>query len=94
VIVPARVLEKGDEIPAGERGPGLCFVQVPEWKETKNRLHIDLAPFAGDDQAAEVERLETIGATRVNVGQEDDKVTWIVMADPEGNEFCLESAGD
>ena len=51
----------------------------------KNRLHLDLRP---DDQAAEVARLEALGATRVDVGQGDD-VTWVVLADPEGNEFCV-----
>ena len=51
----------------------------------KNRLHLDLRP---EDQAAEVARLEALGATRVDVGQGDD-VTWVVLADPEGNEFCV-----
>ena len=56
---------------------------VPETKTVKNRLHLDLRP---DDQAAEVARLEALGATRVDIGQGDD-VTWVAMADPEGNEF-------
>jgi Glyoxalase-like domain len=64
--------------------PGLVFVQVPEGKAVKNRLHIDLNP---DDQEAEVARLEALGAKRVDVGQRD--VTWVVLADPEGNEFCV-----
>jgi predicted enzyme related to lactoylglutathione lyase len=64
--------------------PGLIFVPVPEDKQVKNRLHIDLNP---DDQNAEVERLLSLGATRANVGQGD--VRWVVMADPEGNEFCV-----
>ncbi|MGB9378591.1 MAG: VOC family protein [Mycobacteriales bacterium] len=64
--------------------PGLIFVPVPDAKTVKNRLHIDLNP---DDQAAEVERLIGLGATRVDVGQGD--VSWVVLADPEGNEFCV-----
>jgi predicted enzyme related to lactoylglutathione lyase len=67
--------------------PGLVFVRVPEPKATKNRLHIDLNP---DDQAAEVERLVGIGASVVDIGQGD--VGWVVLADPEGNEFCVLSA--
>ena len=50
----------------------------------KNRVHFDLRP---DDQQAEVRRLEPLGATRIDIGQAD--VTWVVMADPEGNEFCV-----
>ena len=64
--------------------PGLVFGPVPEGKSVKNRLHIDLAP---DDQEAEVRRLEGLGAKRVDIGQ--GEVPWIVMADPEGNEFCV-----
>ncbi len=64
--------------------PGLCFVVVPETKTIKNRLHIDLDP---DDQAAEVERLLALGARPADVGQGD--VPWVVLADPEGNEFCV-----
>ncbi|MBA2282369.1 MAG: VOC family protein [Actinomycetota bacterium] len=63
----------------------LLFCRVPEGKVVKNRLHLDLRP---DDQDAEVARFETLGATRASVGQGDD-VTWVVMADPEGNEFCI-----
>ena len=51
----------------------------------KNRLHFDLIPDS--DQAAEVARLEAMGATRADIGQQD--VTWVVMADPDGNEFCV-----
>jgi catechol 2,3-dioxygenase-like lactoylglutathione lyase family enzyme len=67
--------------------PGLCFVPVPEGKSVKNRLHIDLNP---DDQDAEVARLEALGARRVDVGQQDAR--WVVLADPEGNEFCVLTA--
>ncbi|MEU0131613.1 MULTISPECIES: VOC family protein [unclassified Streptomyces] len=65
--------------------PGICFLPVPEGKTVKNRLHIDLAP---DDQAVEVERIIALGARRVDIGQSED-VTWVVLADPEGNEFCV-----
>jgi predicted enzyme related to lactoylglutathione lyase len=88
-----RTFDEPDEIvlepPAGsaEDGvvPDLLFTPVPEGKTVKNRLHIDLRP---DDQAAEVARLEALGARRVDVGQTPD-VTWVVLADPEGNEFCV-----
>ena len=48
--MPPRALDESREIPVEERGPGLVFVPVPEGKTVKNRLHIDLAPFAGDDR--------------------------------------------
>jgi hypothetical protein len=64
-------------------------VAVPDRKSAKNRLHIDLAPPADQDQDAEVRRLEAIGARRVDIGQDRDKVSWVVMADPEDNEFCV-----
>jgi predicted enzyme related to lactoylglutathione lyase len=65
--------------------PDLLFGRVPEGKAGKNRLHLDLRP---DDQAAEVARLLSLGAILSDVGQGDD-VSWVVMADPEGNEFCV-----
>jgi hypothetical protein len=65
--------------------PWLAFISVPEAKRTKNRLHLDLSP---DDQEAEVERLIALGATRSDVGQSAD-APWVVLADPEGNEFCV-----
>jgi predicted enzyme related to lactoylglutathione lyase len=85
-----RTFEKEDEVvlepPVGspEDGvaPDLLFLKVPEGKTIKNRLHLDLRP---EDQAAEVARLEALGARRISVGQGD--VSWVVMADPEGNEF-------
>ncbi|WP_300081868.1 VOC family protein [Propioniciclava sp.] len=76
------------------RGQGLVFVPVPEGKTVKNRLHIDLAPHTSQDRDAEIARLEALGATRVNVGQDDDQVSWTVLADPEGNEFCVLSSRD
>jgi Glyoxalase-like domain len=85
--------EGGDEVvlepPAGspEDGvaPDLLFLRVPEGKAGKNRLHLDLRPV---DQAAEVSRLEGLGARRADVGQGPD-VSWVVLADPDGNEFCV-----
>jgi predicted enzyme related to lactoylglutathione lyase len=65
--------------------PALAFLRVPETKRAKNRLHVDLSP---DDQEAEAERLIALGATRADVGQPPD-APWVVLADPEGNEFCL-----
>ncbi len=56
-------------------------------KLAKNRLHLDVAPPVDGDQQAEVERLVRLGATRVDIGQ--GEVDWVVMADPEGNEFCV-----
>jgi hypothetical protein len=64
--------------------PGLLFNLVPEPKKGKNRLHLDLRPA---DQEAEVERLVDMGARPVDIGQHD--VSWVVLADPEGNEFCV-----
>jgi hypothetical protein len=82
------LLEDDDEtiVGAGKNSyPGLCFLRVPEGKTVKNRLHINLDP---DDQNAEVERLLALGATRTDVGQ-GASATWVVLADPEGNEFCV-----
>ncbi len=56
-------------------------------KDAKNRLHLDLAPPVGGDQLGEVDRLVSLGATRIDVGQ--GSVTWVVLADPHGNEFCV-----
>ena len=56
-------------------------------KTAKNRLHLDIAPPGDGDQAVEVDRLVAIGAKRVDIGQGD--VSWVVMADPDGNEFCV-----
>lgn len=68
-------------------GPSLTFVPVPDEKRGKNRLHIDVNPV-GCDQDQEVERLIGLGARRVDVGQGTEK-SWVVLADPEGNEFCV-----
>lgn len=73
--------------PSADRLPGLLFVPVAETKTIKNRLHLDFRP---DDRDAEVERLVALGASRANLGQGEQ--SWIVLADPEGNEFCVLSS--
>jgi hypothetical protein len=70
---------------AADVAPDILFVKVPDPKTTKNRLHFDLRPM---DQGAEVGRLLDLGAHRVDIGQADD-VSWVVLTDPEGNEFCV-----
>jgi hypothetical protein len=80
-----------DEVAIGDpaRSPlTLLFLQVPEAKTSKNRLHLDLRPPDGSDQHTELRRLLALGARRIDVGQSAD-VSWLVLADPEGNEFCL-----
>jgi predicted enzyme related to lactoylglutathione lyase len=77
------------EPPAGSAedgvAPDLLFLRVPDPTPGKNRLHLDLRP---QDQEREVERLITLGAQRASVGQDPD-VSWVVLTDPEGNEFCV-----
>lgn len=68
-------------------GPYLEFVRTPDAKTVKNRTHLDLRPYPGGDQAAEVARLRDLGATDVDLGQ--GEIPWTVLADPEGNEFCV-----
>ncbi|HZM31964.1 MAG TPA: VOC family protein [Acidimicrobiales bacterium] len=79
--------------PGGVPGPRLELIRVEEPKLVKNRWHLDVAPRAADDQAAEVARLKALGATDADVGQGPDH-TWVVLADPEGNEFCVLSPRD
>jgi predicted enzyme related to lactoylglutathione lyase len=84
------VYEKPDEVEirrAAEVLPGLLFTTAPDAKTVKNRLHLDLRP---DDQEAEVERLVDMGARPADIGQHE--VSWVVLADPEGNEFCVLSS--
>jgi hypothetical protein len=71
--------------PDGTR-PSLTFVTVPERKTLKNRLHIDVNS-TDCDQMTEVARLIGLGARQVNIGQHD--TPWVVLADVEGNEFCV-----
>ncbi|AGJ53144.1 VOC family protein [Streptomyces sp. NPDC053741] len=71
--------------PEPDRLPGLLFGTTPEGKTVKNRLHLDFRP---DDRDAEVERLLALGARHTDIGQRRDE-PWVVLADPEGNEFCV-----
>jgi predicted enzyme related to lactoylglutathione lyase len=70
------------------RQPGLLFIAVPEGKTVKNRLHFDLQPAEGRDEA--VRDLLDRGALVVDDRRKADGTGWVVMADPEGNEFCVE----
>lgn len=84
------VEEDGDIIsiaPQDQSWPSIDVIAVPESKTVKNRLHFDLRAD-GVSTADELERLLALGARRVDVGQGPD-VSWVVLGDPEGNEFCL-----
>ncbi len=78
------VLEPPEGSPQDGVAPDLLFLNVSAVKTVKNRIHLDLRP---NDQGAEVQRLLDLGATRVDIGQGD--TSWVVLADPEGNEFCV-----
>jgi catechol 2,3-dioxygenase-like lactoylglutathione lyase family enzyme len=94
IVPPGQEKEAVDGSTWALQRPALCFVAVPEGKTVKNRLHLDLAPWVDDDHAATVDAVIAKGATRVDVGQDPDpsKTTWAVLADPEGNEFCILSS--
>ncbi len=84
------VSEKEREViigPGADAPSGICFMPVTDRKQGKNRLHFDLNPYPGTT-ADEVERIVGLGARRVDVGQ-DGSESWTVLADPEGNEFCV-----
>lgn len=79
------------QVPEGKARPGavppmLSFLPVPESKAVKNRLHIDVNP-TDREQDDEVQRLLDLGARHVDIGQGEQ--SWVVLADPEGNEFCV-----
>ena len=86
-----RVLSERDQeivIGTDENAPaGICFMPVSDEKTVKNRLHLDLTTSAAD-RDAEIERLLALGAQRVDIGQ-TGRESWTVLADPEGNEFCV-----
>lgn len=85
---PAEVTADGDvQLLPPDGGPAWLFLAVPEGKTVKNRIHFDFTP---DDQQAEVDRFLALGARHVDVGQGDE--SWVVLADPEGNEFCVLAA--
>ncbi len=91
-VVAAEEPDEVDVWPPGFSYPDtsalpLVFVPVPEPKGGKNRVHLDLATNSVTHQAAEVERLLALGAVPADIGQGD--VPWTVLADPEGNEFCV-----
>jgi hypothetical protein len=77
-------------IRSAETGHQVLFIEVPDTKQVKNRLHFDLRPVDGT-RDAEVARLLSIGATQVDDQREvrGDGTGWMVLADPEGNEFCV-----
>ena len=89
-VLGYQITEKGDEGVqiAEESGamPTLFFATVPEGKTLKNRIHIDVSP-RDREQDEEVARIEVLGARRIDIGQ--GEVSWVVMADPEDNEFCV-----
>ncbi len=81
------MLENPVNLENGDKFPPILFYKNPDAKIIKNRLHFDLSP---DDQGAEVLRIEGLGGKRIEIGQSaDPATTWVVMADPEGNEFCV-----
>ncbi|MFI1353883.1 VOC family protein [Streptomyces sp. NPDC020898] len=76
------------EDPGG--GPRLLFIRVPEGKTVKNRVHLDLTAAHGRTRDEEVERVASLGARVVADHRRADGSGWVLMADPEGNEFCVE----
>ncbi|KOV78019.1 VOC family protein [Nocardia sp. NRRL S-836] len=79
--------ERLADLRRGPAVPSMSFVQVPEGKNSKNRVHFEIAPI-DSDQRTELDRLLALGASTVDVGQGEGR-SWVVLADPEGNEFCL-----
>jgi len=81
------MLENPTKLEDGEKFPPILFYKNPDEKVVKNRLHFDLTP---DNQGNEVARIEALGGERIEIGQSaDPATTWVVMADIEGNEFCV-----
>ncbi len=76
-----------EDVRARQMSPTPLSIQVPEGKTVKNRLHLDISPIDGST-GSEVTRLLGLGATKTDVGQGPDR-NWVVMADPEDNEFCV-----
>lgn len=91
VVVPPWALELSERLEFHQVPPGFVFVPVEHEKTTKNRLHWDFAPHTSDDRDAEIARLVELGATVVDVGQPAD-ASWTVLADIDGNEFCVLSS--
>jgi hypothetical protein len=90
-VLDWEIIEQSEEIvsigAANGSWPVIDVLPIPEPKLVKNRLHLDLRAD-GSDASEELPRLMALGASRVDVGQPAD-ATWVVLADPEGNEFCL-----
>lgn len=93
---PSDPNEAGDPewvlLPPDRAGPALLFLAVPEEKVVKNRVHLDLVPALARE--AEFERLLALGATLVADHRRSDGAGWLVLADPEGNEFCIERSAE
>ncbi len=75
-----------------DRQHRLLFIEVPDRKQVKNRMHLDLRPRDGS-RDEELARLLALGATEVADRRNDDGTGWVVLADPEGNEFCILRSG-
>ena len=90
-LLDYEIIDSGPDLAAiedpADNGPSICFQHVPEGKLSKNRVHFDLS-VDEDSLEGAVTRLTALGATQIDVGQGPDR-TWVVLADPEGNEFCL-----
>lgn len=88
-LMPAAVsdAERLTTMRAGVALPSLLILRNNDIKSAKTRVHLDVSPIDASHEE-EVERLIALGATRVDIGQPDD-VTWTVLADPAGNEFCV-----
>ena len=76
-----------EAVRSGPVAPTIFLAQVPEDKVAKNRVHYDVSPV-DRSQEEEVERILGLGATRADIGQTGEE-SWVVLADPEGNEFCV-----
>lgn len=86
VTIGSPLLSEGKDRP-GPVPSTLTFARVPESKSIKNRIHLDVSP-TDREQADEVRRLLDLGARRADVGQSGEE-SWVCLADPEGNEFCV-----
>ena len=87
VVEIAGTEQTAEALRAGVVPPTIIFIAVRDEKMVKNRVHIDLRPV-DRTTAEEVERIIALGARRADIGQPAD-ATWVVLADPEGNEFCV-----
>ncbi|OII34731.1 glyoxalase [Curtobacterium sp. MMLR14_010] len=87
VIAPPFADDLAGTVPREQQPQGLVFVPVPEDKTVKNRLHIDLAPAPDESLQDAVDGLVARGAALADIGQQE--VPWVVLTDPEGNEFCV-----